>query len=259
MSLIDTNGLPYQTVYVKNIYYMITTNIDVADGFANGAVGKLVHVEINYEGLVKTIWLEFPDLPQIGKKLRRKAAGYAAEINVSRMAVPIVLRSSNIPLKNNKTIFDKCTHVPLVCACATTIHKSQGNTYLEIVYDRRHSQSLLYVALSRVTSIEGLYITTKNNNKTFYRCRRRSSSTIDLQEEFKRLSLNKLQTINENLINFITNRQGLSIFTFNCQSLTAHAVDLQDSVIRNSNTLVSSETWLDNMKVIYLFLISTAL
>ncbi|GFX86165.1 ATP-dependent DNA helicase [Trichonephila clavipes] len=166
----------------------------------------------NYEGLVKTIWLEFPDLPQIGKKLRRKATGYVAEINVSRMAVPIVLRSSNIPLNNNKTIFVKRTHVPLVCACATTVHKSQGNTYSEIVYEngRRHSQSLLYVALSRVTSIEGLYITTKNNDKTFYHCRRRLSSTIDLQEEFKRLSLNKLQTINEDLINFITNRQVLS-------------------------------------------------
>ncbi|GFU86696.1 transposable element Tcb1 transposase [Trichonephila clavipes] len=54
------------------------------------------------------------------------------------------------------------------------------------------------------------------------------------------------QTINEALINFITNRQGLSIFTFNCQSLTAHPVDLQSSVIRNSNILVLSETWLGN-------------
>ncbi|GFX51794.1 ATP-dependent DNA helicase [Trichonephila clavipes] len=154
---------------------MITTNIDVTDGFPNGAVGKLVHVETNGDGLVKTMWLEFPDFPQIGKTLRRKAAGYAAEINVSRMAVPIVLRSSNIPLNNNKTIFVKRTHVSLLCACAITIHKSQGNTYSEIVYeyDRRHSQSLLYVALSRVTSIEGLYITTKNN-KTFYHYRRRS-------------------------------------------------------------------------------------
>ncbi|GFT36841.1 uncharacterized protein TNCV_174541 [Trichonephila clavipes] len=110
----------------------------------------------NYEGLVKTIWLQFPDLPQIGGKIRRKAVGYAAEINASRITVRIVLRSSNIPLNNNKTIFIKRVRVPLVCACATTIHKSQGNTYSEIVYeyDRRQSQSLLYVALSRVTSIE---------------------------------------------------------------------------------------------------------
>ncbi|GFT18214.1 ATP-dependent DNA helicase [Trichonephila clavipes] len=72
MSLIDTNRLPLQTVYENNIYYMITSNIDVTDGLANGAVGKLVHVETNDEGLVKTIWLEFPVLSQIGKKLRRK-------------------------------------------------------------------------------------------------------------------------------------------------------------------------------------------
>ncbi|GFY01453.1 hypothetical protein TNCV_850611 [Trichonephila clavipes] len=69
MLLIDTNGLPYETVYVNNIYYMITANIDVTDGLANGAV--VFHVETN-ERLVNTIWLEFPDLPPIGEKLRRK-------------------------------------------------------------------------------------------------------------------------------------------------------------------------------------------
>ncbi|GFX98791.1 hypothetical protein TNCV_1503671 [Trichonephila clavipes] len=72
MSLVDTNGLPYQTVYENNIYYMITTNIDVTDGLANGAVEKLVHIETNVDGLIKTIWLEIPVLPQIGEKLRRK-------------------------------------------------------------------------------------------------------------------------------------------------------------------------------------------
>ncbi|GFX30595.1 ATP-dependent DNA helicase [Trichonephila clavipes] len=49
-SLIDENGLPYQTVYVSNIYYMIISIIDVTDGLANGVVGKLVHVETNNEG-----------------------------------------------------------------------------------------------------------------------------------------------------------------------------------------------------------------
>ncbi|CAF4930975.1 unnamed protein product [Pieris macdunnoughi] len=50
MSLIDTGGLPYETVFVPNVFYMITTNIDVSDGLANGAVGKLVHLEFNDEG-----------------------------------------------------------------------------------------------------------------------------------------------------------------------------------------------------------------
>ncbi|GFV60878.1 hypothetical protein TNCV_924921 [Trichonephila clavipes] len=44
---------------------MITTNIDLTHGLANGAVGKLVHVETNDVGLVKTIWLQFPVLPRI--------------------------------------------------------------------------------------------------------------------------------------------------------------------------------------------------
>ncbi|GFV51175.1 rho GTPase-activating protein 100F [Trichonephila clavipes] len=37
---------------------MIITNIDVKNELANGTVGKLIHVEANEEGLVKTIWLE---------------------------------------------------------------------------------------------------------------------------------------------------------------------------------------------------------
>ncbi|GFV76733.1 ATP-dependent DNA helicase [Trichonephila clavipes] len=137
-------------------------------------------------------------------------------------------------------------HIPLVCACATTIQISQGSTFPEIVYEyeKHHSQSLLYIALFRVTSIEGLYITTPNNDKTFYHGRRTSTSTIDLQAEFKRLSLNKLATINEHLIEFMNNRRGLSLFTFNCQSLRTHIDDLDDSIVKNSNVLVLSETWL---------------
>ncbi|GFX19028.1 ATP-dependent DNA helicase [Trichonephila clavipes] len=218
MFIIDTNGLPYQTTFVVNIYYKITTNIDVSDGIANGAVGKLVHLETDNNGVVTIAWLEFPELPRIGEKLRRKAA--------------VV----------------KCSHIPLVSACATTIHKSQGSTFPEIVYEyeKHHSQSLLYVALSRVTSIKGLCITTPNNDKTFYHGRRTSTSTIDLQAEFKRLSLNKLATINEHLIEFMNNRRGLSLFTFNCQSLRAHIDDLDDSIVKNSNVLVLSEIWLNN-------------
>ncbi|GFW69553.1 ATP-dependent DNA helicase [Trichonephila clavipes] len=52
--VIDANGLRYQTIYVNNIYYMITTNVDVTDVLANDAVGKLIHVETNDEGLVNT-------------------------------------------------------------------------------------------------------------------------------------------------------------------------------------------------------------
>lgn len=101
-----------------------------------------------------------------------KFAGHVAANNISQTAV-IGRRPSTIPLNNNKTTINaKRSHLPLVCACATTIHKSQGITYSEVVYeyDKKHSQSLLYFASSRVTitSIEGLWITTDGGDTTFY-------------------------------------------------------------------------------------------
>jgi hypothetical protein len=44
MSTIDTGGLPYEIIFVLGKYYMLTTNVDVSDGLANGAVGKLCYL-----------------------------------------------------------------------------------------------------------------------------------------------------------------------------------------------------------------------
>ena len=133
-------------------------------------------------------------------------------------------------------------------ACAITIYKSQGATFDEVVYEyeKTHSQQLVYVALSRVTRIEGLHIVTKNNNRAFFHGRRESTSVTDLQTEFKRLSLNRLQTITSVLTNFILNRKGISIYSLNCQSLRAHVSDLDDGVTQNSTILLLSETWVNN-------------
>lgn len=56
---------------------------------------------------------------------------------------------------------------PLISVSAIIIHKSQGGTFDEVVYayDRRHEQSLVYVALSRVSSLRGLYSIAKNFEK----------------------------------------------------------------------------------------------
>lgn len=61
-------------------------------------------------------------------------------------------------------------HMPLVLAWAMTIHKSQGTT-LEIaeidVGDRVFECGQTYVALSRVKSLEGLYLTNFNYQKVY--------------------------------------------------------------------------------------------
>lgn len=201
---------------------------------------NLIRIEQNEDGGSYSRLVGFPESSKTGEKIRRKAAGYMMANNISRSAVPIARRTSTITLNNNKTIVAKRNHFPLVSACAMTIHKSQGGTFNEIVYEyhKNHSQQLLYVALSRVTSIEGLYITTRDNDPTFYHGRRTTTSMVSLQEEFRRLSLNRLMTIDRLLLDFISARRGMSICSLNCQSLGAHKADLTDVVVQRANILI---------------------
>ena len=57
---------------------------------------------------------------------------------------------------------EKCrrTNFPMALACAMTTHKSQGATFDAVVfdYDRKLPQQLMYVALSRVRSLDGLFL-----------------------------------------------------------------------------------------------------
>lgn len=115
-----------------------------------------------------------------------------------------------------------------------TIYKSQGGTFDHIVYeyDRSHSRELVYVALSRVTSIGGLFLVTKENTKESWefwhdragarldaskeaKNQERSKTHLEnLPMELERLQQNTLQTITKTFIDFISKKNGLSIFTF---------------------------------------------
>lgn len=57
-NLNEIGGLPYQITFVKSMYYLITTNIDVTDGLCNGSVGKLVHMDFDENNTVCRVWLE---------------------------------------------------------------------------------------------------------------------------------------------------------------------------------------------------------
>ncbi|GFX41289.1 uvrD_C_2 domain-containing protein [Trichonephila clavipes] len=117
--------------------------------------------ERDENGDIIRIWLKFPK--SCGRKQATKLRNLSARLNLDDDAVPITSQTSSVALNNNKTIIAKRKHFPLVSALAMTIHKSQGGTYDAIVYeyDRKHPRELVYVALSRVTKIEGLFMVTK--------------------------------------------------------------------------------------------------
>ncbi|XP_037958820.1 uncharacterized protein LOC119688206 [Teleopsis dalmanni] len=266
----ETGSLPYELILVPNRPYMITTNIDVADGLSNGTVGTLIHIELNENDEITRIWLKFPK--SAGQKRKIKARNDTERLGIDRDAVPISAQTSSIPLNNNKTIVAKRKHFPLVSALAMTIHKSQGGTFDAIVYEysRSHSRELVYVALSRVTNIEGLFLLTKedtgaswkfhhgrvgnaptDDSNTSKNQKRSTTHRDDLSIELKRLHDNNLQTVTKTFIDFISTKKRLSIFSFNCQSLRRHVHDLSvDALVEKMSVLILSETHVSNEETI---------
>ncbi|GFW44302.1 transposon Tf2-9 polyprotein [Trichonephila clavipes] len=72
--VLTDQGTQFRSQLFKNIgvicgfKYTITANSDKTDGLPNGAVGELIHLETNDEGLVKTIGLQKE--PQVGREIK---------------------------------------------------------------------------------------------------------------------------------------------------------------------------------------------
>lgn len=190
------------------------------------------------------------------KKKRTKAnKSKLVPFGVTAHAVPIDIRKANISLTSDKIVSAVRKHFPVIPACAMTIHKSQGATFDDIVYEysKNHVQELVYVALSRCTPIDKLYITTKDDDETkfrFHHNRKKLKLKTPLVKESERLSLNRLQTKAASILDFISHRKGnllnISIMTLNCQSLKCHYKDFTDSVTLKTIILFLTETWIDN-------------
>ena len=142
----------------------------------------------------------------------------------------------------------KRNHFPLLAANALTIHKAEGGTFGEVVhhYKRGYSNKLVYVALSRVTSLEGLYSVPENKVKRFYHGLIEPHHKTDLQLELERLRQNHYAIIVDVIGDFISKSEGFSLFSFNCQSLRSHFNGLNDQVTQRANILILSETWYEN-------------
>ena len=92
MSTVESGGLPYLTKVAIGSPYMITPNIDVADGLVNGAISILKHIEQcdrdniaddnnenteykEYKANQIKLWFEFPET-NVGRIARIKCKPY---------------------------------------------------------------------------------------------------------------------------------------------------------------------------------------
>ena len=107
------------------------------------------------------------------------------------------------------------------------------------------------MALSRVTTLNGLYLTNINKDFKFYH--HKENINEDLQTEFKRLNNHVLQTIYNSCSIFLNNDSynQLTFVLLNIQSLYAHKNDiLCDENLITPNILALTETWIEDDQIL---------
>jgi len=131
-------------------------------GLVNGSSGLLRQIDSyqvteGSERIVQRAWVEF-DYESIGQKAR---SGLQKRYLNGALLTPITRVEREIPTKTGSTLVrvTRC-QFPLVVCEAITIHKSQGQSYDQVVVDVNGTLDLqlLYTACSRARTAEGLFL-----------------------------------------------------------------------------------------------------
>ncbi|XP_047122995.2 uncharacterized protein LOC124806282 [Hydra vulgaris] len=128
---VNSFQIPTEVTVKLGAVVMLLKNINVEEGLCNGAVGVVTHVGLNSVNVL------FKD-----------------------NEIVIEIMKEDILDSKNKIIASR-NGLPLQLAFAITVHKAQGSPLKKLVVDFSHSAfdpSLYYVSLSRVCSLEDLYM-----------------------------------------------------------------------------------------------------
>lgn len=164
----------------KNARVMITKNLCVSDGLANGVVGRIVDFIAHEDKDVYRVQIKC-DSARVGQ-LHRISCPYCRgrdTVCVGRESINDDCQGPHAQTKKGYKQF------PLRLSWAMTIHKAQRITVDEIVV---HTKDLFgtgmgYAALSRVRSLEGLFLVDFYPNK-FY-CDERVERVLQMMTKMK--------------------------------------------------------------------------
>ncbi|XP_062609123.1 uncharacterized protein LOC134270887 [Saccostrea cucullata] len=224
-------GLPMSIILAHNARVMLTRNIDVDDGLVNGVMGFISEIQYanRAQKEVSSIGVIF-DNKDVGKKIGRKINSDSVMVLIERVDEEI----------NEKHVKSVVRHqFPLQLSWACTAHKVQGMTTNEIVVnlDKVFSPGQAYVALSRVTSKQGLHIETSQGDIQNL-LRRKIYADPDVKNAVCKMQ--KLE-ITTNLAESDCKR----IVLHNIQGLPANFKEMKsDTRFQKANVICLTETWL---------------
>ena len=139
----------------------ISLNTRTDDGMTNGAGNVIKLIQVQQTGTPSgVIWVQF-DHPDVGQKTRQDNRQlYINGIQPTWTPIKPITTQFAVGRTRSGQVVRK--QFPLRPAAAKTIHRSQGDTESRIVVNletRRAIPHIHYVGLSRVTTINGLFIT----------------------------------------------------------------------------------------------------
>ena len=139
----------------------IALNVRTDDGLTNGASNVIQLVQLHQPKKPSgVIWVQFDD-DGVGKKTRQENRHLYVR-GIQNTWTPIKPITSQFAVGKNKSVQVMRRQFPFCPAAAKTVHRSQGDTQSQIVVNldtKRAIPHIHYVALSRVTTIDGLYVT----------------------------------------------------------------------------------------------------
>ena len=214
----------------------IACNVRTDDGMTNGAGNIIKKIQLNHKDKPSgIIWVQF-DHPDVGEKIRHENRNLYVQ-GIESTWTPIKPITTQFGVGRNQTAQVVRKQFPLRPAAAKTIHRSQGDTEQKIVVNfstRRAVPHIHYVGLSRVTTIEGLYITDL--------CEEKIAVNPHVIAEMKLLR-NKRKLKLSVIPIYKTNQVTFKICNLNARSLHKHIDDVRhDLNFTNTDINIFSET-----------------
>ena len=149
---------------------MLTNNVDISDRLINGQLGTVARILVNeVTEKPSIVYIKFEDEDVGNLVIDKSGDNFAIENKV----VPIKPVLAQIKLNAGKRSSPAIQRLqfPLALAWACTVHKVQGLTLnkiaisFELFKQRSFNYGQIYVALSRATSLQGLYVLGKLEQK----------------------------------------------------------------------------------------------
>ncbi|KAK6167006.1 hypothetical protein SNE40_021119 [Patella caerulea] len=219
------SSLPNELVIGIDARVMLIKNLNVSDGLANGSFGKVTYITVDNDK-PKIIYVKFDD-ERVGAILRRE--NKRSNDDIPEGSTPIEIQEEKVNYRG-----DIRRQFPLKLSYSTTVHKVQGLSLRSAVVSLKKifSPGQAYVALSRVTSLEGLIIR-DFDEKVIY-CDPR------IEESIHKMPLY--------LEPQVENRRNTEILLFNVEGLMQHHEDLKnDYRFIQTDFICLTETWISQI------------